>query len=741
MNFFRGVLLLILASVILSCDAPRLNPFDPSGEDYKFADFSGDVYTFEQPRAAIANVTVIWKNQNVTAFTDSLGKFFVEDVPRVNGWVRFEKTGYSKDSLFIDWKNQNTKQVGTVLLSYTFGNIDGYVNNSDQPSLPISNVRVFWKDQSVAVETEASGYYKIENVPIRGGWIYFEKEGYKTDSLLVEWKAGLKNKRVDTRNLLYNMGDLDGYVKTSDSPSQPLGKVYVRWNKLSTVSETDDQGYFKFANIPIEDGTLYFEKDGFKVDSLIVQWKDIKSKRIESFILQYSNGDLDGFVQTEDVPHQPIQRVFVLWKGLTTIVETDDQGYFKFANIPIKNGILYFKKDGFKYDSLVVAWNSGKVKRINPFYLGYTHGDLDGYIRTIDSRQPVAKALVRWGALSTIAETNDAGYFKFSGIPIESGRLYVEKVGFNKDSLDVVWTSGKTKQVEKLIEYNSGSFSGFVKTEKTPRQGIDKVKVFWKNQGILQETKSDGSYSIAGVPTNDGYVYFEKTGYSSDSLLVNWGTKNVVNNEEVYLNAIPQIDSLAIYSSVQNKFADEAKTRMTVQVKISDAENDVDSVFIQNKQLNVFVLLDYNQSTKYYQRELSVVDLKVSSIDEAIGRNFEIIVKDRLGKKFNLGSSTLKRVIRQEILTYLPKDGAVANSNPTLSWQTLLPGFNFKYYIQIWTDDLPPTLVWQSSLFSKTEITLTPTINLPKGAYFWIIWCVDDFQNQGSSKPNTFKVQ
>lgn len=657
MNFFRGVLLLILASVILSCDAPRLNPFDPSGEDYKFSDFSGDVYTFEQPRAPIANVTVTWKNQNVVAFTDSLGKFFMEDVPRVNGWVHFEKAGYSKDSIFIDWKNQNIKQVGTVLLSYTFGNIDGYVNNSDQPSLPISNVRVFWKDQSVAVETDGSGYYKIENVPIRGGWIYFEKEGYKTDSLLVEWKAGLKNKRVDTRNLLYNMGDLDGFVKTSDTPSQPLGKVHVSWNELSTISETNDQGYFKFANVPIANGFLYFTKEGFKPDTLAVLWKDVK------------------------------------------------------------------------------------LKRINEFNLQYTHGDLEGYIRTIDSRQPVASALVRWSAMSTIAETNGAGYFKFSNIPIESGRLYVEKVGFKKDSLDVVWTSGKTKQVEKLIEYNSGSFSGFVKTDKTPRTGISKVRVFWKNQGILQETKSDGSYSIAGVPTNDGYVYFEKTGYSSDSLYVHWGTKNELVNQEVYLNAIPQIDSLAIYSSVQNKFADEAKTRMTVQVKISDAENDVDSVFIQNKQLNVFVLLDYNQSTKYYQRELSVADLKVSSIDEAIGRNFEIIVKDRLGKKFNLGSSTLKRVIRQEILTYSPKDGSVANSNPTLSWQKLLPGFNFKYYIQIWTDDLPPTLVWQSAQFSKEEIMLTPTVNLPKGSYFWIIWCVDDFQNQGSSKPNTFKVQ
>ncbi len=654
MNIFRGVLLLILASVILSCDAPRLNPFDPSGEDYKFADFSGEVYTFEQPRAPIANVTVTWKNQNITALTDSVGKFLVEDVPRVNGWVYFEKIGYSKDSVFVDWKNQNTKQVGRILLSYTFGDIDGFVYNSDQPSLPISNVRVFWKDQSISVETDASGYYKIENVPIRGGWIYFYKVGYKTDSLLVEW-TGLKNKRVDTRNLQYNIGDLDGFVKTSDS--QPLGKVLVSWNTLSTVSETDDKGYFKFASIPITSGVLHFNKEGFKSDSLIVQWKDVKLKRISNFNLEY------------------------------------------------------------------------------------THGDLDGYIRTVDSRLPVAKALVRWGALSTIAETDDAGYFKFSGIPIQSGRLYVEKIGFKKDSLDVAWTSGKTKQVEKLIEYNSGSFSGFVKTEKTPRTGIAKVRVFWKNRGILQETKSDGSYSITGVPTNDGYVYFEKSGYSPDSLKIEWGTKNVVDNDEVYLNAIPQIDSLAIYSSVQNKFADEAKTRMTVQVKISDTENDVDSVFVQNKQLNVLVLLDYNQSTKYYQRELSVADLKVSSIDEAIGRNFEIIVKDRFGKKFNLGSSTLKRVIRQEILTYSPKDGAIANSNPTLSWQKLLPGFNFKYYIQIWTDDLPPTLVWQSSQFSKEEITLTPTVNLPKGSYFWIIWCVDDFQNQGSSKPNTFKVQ
>ena len=744
MKIFRGVLLLILAASILSCDAPRLNPFDPLGQDHKFAQFDGFVQTYEQPRPGIPNVKVTWKNQNVTVQTDSLGYYKIIDVPRENGTVYFEKTGFSKDSVLIEWNNKNYKRLDNILLSYTFGDLEGFIKTADDQV--ISKAKAFWENQKITVESNQNGYFKIENVPIRSGKIYFEKEGFKTDTLWVDWEDGKngKTKTLVTRILQYNIGDLDGFVKTADSQHLFIAKANVRWKNLSTVSETDSNGYFKFANIPIKSGMLYFEKDGYRKDSLYVDWQTGKTKRVEGLYLAYSIGDLEGTVRTSDPQPQtqPIENVYVGWKGLNTVSVTNADGKYMFKQIPIMNGELYFQKDGFKSDTLLVQWSSDKTKTVPPHTLKYTHGDLFGYIRTNDTKLGVPNVYVRWNRYNTIAETNDQGYFKFANIPIESGILYFEKEGFKKGSVGVSWGGEKTKQADGLIEYSTGTLSGFVKKDKSPFDGIDKVKVFWKNYSILKETNPDGSYKIEGLPIENGYLYFEKNGYSPDSVYVYWGINNDIVVREMRLNTIPKLDGIEIFSTITNKYPDEYKsTRLTVQAKVSDAENDIDSVFVQCKQLNVLAPLEYNLSTKSFEREFNTAELKVDYIDEVIGKNFDIVVRDVSKKEFTLGPSILKRVISQEVATYSPKEGVFVPSKPTFTWRKFPDGFNYKYLIEIYTDEIPATFVRKSELLSKDLKSYTTSTSLSPGKYFWIIWVIDDFLNRASSKPSTFEVQ
>ncbi|RJQ60806.1 MAG: hypothetical protein C4517_09815 [Stygiobacter sp.] len=659
MKIFRGVLLLILACVLLSCDAPRLNPFDPLGQDYKFAQFDGFVQTYEQPRPGIPNVTVTWKNQNVSVLTDSLGYYKIIDVPRVNGMVYFEKAGFSKDSVFLEWNNKNYKRIDPArLLSYTFGDLEGFIQTIDHQF--IAKAKVFWENQKITVESNQNGYFKIENVPIRSGMIYIEKEGFKTDTLWVEWTDGKekKTKTLPIRTLEYNIGDLEGTVITSDAQPQSIENVHVGWKGLNTVSVTGTDGKYMFKQIPINNGELYFQKDGFKSDTLIVQWSVVKAKTVP--------------------PHK----------------------------------------------------------------LKYTHGDLFGYILTNDTKLGVPKAYVRWDKSNTITETNDQGYFKFANILIENGTLHFEKEGFKKGSVGVFWEGEKTKRQDAVIEYSSGTLSGYVRTEKLPRVPIARTKVYWKNHSVVKETDEAGYYKIDDVPTTDGHVYFEKTGFSPDSVYVQWGTKNELTNQNVFLNAIPRLDDIAIFSVVTNKFPTEFKTtRLTVQTKISDAENDVDSVFVQCKELNVFEPLQYNLSTKSFEREFNSADFKVDYVDQIIGKNIEIVVKDVSKQQFTIGLSTLKRIITEDIITHSPKAAAVVTSKPTYSWARFLGEYNYKYYIEVLTDEIPATSVWKSEYFSKSAIEYTPATNLTSGNYFWILWVEDDFHNRASSRPSTFEVQ
>ncbi|MBI5808469.1 MAG: hypothetical protein HZA74_08700 [Ignavibacteriales bacterium] len=574
MNFFRGVFLIVISIFAFSCDAPHLNPADPQNPNNKIAQVDGYVLTYEQPRVAIPNVKVVWKNQNVLAYTDSTGYFKIQDIQRVNGKLLFEKDGYSKDSVLVDWKNQNSKRVETILLSYTFGDLDGFVFASDQPTVPISKVKVFWKNSNLIVETNSSGYFKIENVPIRSGMIYFEKDGYNSDSLFVEWSTQ-------------------------------------------------------------------------------------KTKRIDNISLHPNIGSLDGFVQTEDSPNQPIANVKVFWKNQNVYASTNSSGYFKIDNIPIKSGMIYFEKDGFKKDSVYVNWTTERSKRISTVFLSY----------------------------------------------------------------------------------NIGSITGTIYTVALPRKPISKTKIFWKNNNILTETDANGNFGIYNVTTQNGYIHFDKTGYSSDSVYVNWNGKNSVRVEG-FLNANPQLDSLSIYTIVENRYPDIQRYRLQISAKISDAEiNDIALVYVQNNNLKLNSQLIYNNATRNYERLFELTDLNISSMDEAIGENFNIIVRDQSGKLFNVGSSTIKRIIRQEVTIESPTDRQTTTSKPTLKWKRYLPGFNFKYLIQIYTDEVAPILVWQKENVSKDDIEITPNITLPAGDYFWVIWVIDDFGDRGRTKPATFIVK
>ncbi|MEW6652943.1 MAG: carboxypeptidase regulatory-like domain-containing protein [Bacteroidota bacterium] len=655
MKNFRGVFLLFILNVLLSCDAPRINPLDPLGQDYKFAELDGTVYTAELPKRAIPDVVVTWENQNVTVKTDSNGNYRITDIPRVNGNLHFEKPGLSKFTILIDWQNRNYVKVGVVELSSTIGNIDGYLYTTDQT--PIANAKVFWKNQKVTTKTDAVGYFLIDAVPLDKGWIFFEKEGYKADSLFIEWKDQ-KLIRLERKILEYNIGDIEGRVLNSNS--QPLEKVAVKWSGVPTTTYiTESNGRYKFSNVPIQNGKLFFEKDSYKTDTLDVQWKDIKVKVVADYKMRDTHGDLEGKIYYLDKPNIGVPNVFVHWSGTSTVAQTNAEGNFKFSNIPITSGALVFEKEGFKKDTIQVQWESGRIRQV----FGY-------------------------------------------------------------------------------IKYRTGTLTGVVRKDRSSPIFLSGVKVYWKNQNIVKITNTNGEYTIPDIPMNDGFLFFEKAGYSPDSVFVQWGIQNTIAVRDVRLNAIPVLDNIDIYSVVTNKFPDEFKTkRMNVEAKVSDEENDIDSVYIQCKPLNVLRPLAYNISTKSFQRELNTAELNVNYLDEVIGKNFDVVVKDAAGKKFTLGPSQLKRVISQQFRVFSPQDGAKVGSQPIFTWQNINLEFNFRYYIEVYTDEIPATLIWTSSRFSKDIISFTVNTNLPKGDYFWIIWSEDDFRNRASSRPATFTVQ
>lgn len=557
----------LLLLVVLSCDAPHLNPLDPLNPDSKYGLLDG--YLVTPARVPIVSAKVIWKNQNVIAFTDTAGYYKVDKILRSDGWMFYEKEGYEKDSLYVRWNNQRNKRLEEKFLGYTIGSLDGSVFTP--PHIAASGVNVTWANQNIVAVTNSSGQYKFENIQTNDGYVYFEKSGLAKDTLYVAWN-GSSSIHLDETVLKYTIGTIDGYVYTPID--QAAANVSVVWGNENKLSVTNSNGYFKIKNVPIEDGMLYYEKDGLKKDSQFVQ-------------------------------------------------------------------------------------------------------------------------LAQWGSFDSLRVSN------------------------------------------KTLEYNVGNVTGFVKTVSLPRQGISNVNVSWKNQNLLVHTGANGKYTLNNVSYDKGWLVFSKNGYRADSTYVQFGSQDTTRINDVFLNSIPGLDNINISTSVVFRYTD-TRYRIAVQASLTDAEGDVDTVRIKCSALGFDQRLIYNPSTGFYEINYDFGQQNPSS---GLGKDFIVTARDNEGYTYTIGSARISRVMDKEIILDKPKNSAVVSSQPTLVWNRFSPGFSFHFKVEIYTATIPQELYWSKDNIPGDDVRLTPDVTLPSGEYFWVIWCIDEYNNQARSKEGSFVVQ
>ena len=446
----------------------------------------------------------------------------------------------------------------------------------------------------------------------------------------------------------------------------------------------------------------------------------------------YKFGQLDGFVYNKSL--NVLKSVKVIWKNQNVLTYTDANGYYKIEDIPRANGTIYFEKDGFAIDSLQVDWQNQKSKRLANKYLEYAIGVIDGYVSTPNGREADVKVL--WSNQNILTTTNSSGYYKLKNLKTNDGKLYFEKDGLKKDSAEVKWNGQDSIRVaEKNLFFKKGELRGSVKTAALPSTGIPNVKVFWKNENKIVLTNASGEYTFNDVAYNDGKLYFEKEGYANDSIDVKFGSGSVQQASDVRLNISPVLENINITTAVTYRLTGQILFKIFVQASVTDKDDPIDTVFVNCSAINFNKSLTYNTTTKYYEVEQNYGTINLSA---ALGKDFNVTAKVN-GKKYDIGKTRITRVIDKEIEIDSPK-GVVVNSTPTLYWKRFVPGFSFKYRVEIWTDETPAELYWSRDNISESEIQITPEVTLPAGEYFWVIWCTDEYGNQTRSKEASFVV-
>lgn len=449
----------------------------------------------------------------------------------------------------------------------------------------------------------------------------------------------------------------------------------------------------------------------------------------------FAYGVIDGFLLTQN--RTPIESAKVIWKNQNIISSTDTNGYYVVADILRNDGWVLFEKNGFRQDSVYVSWNNQKNKRIEEKLLGYTIGSIDGFVFT-PPRNAIAGVSVIWKNEKKIILTNLSGYYKIDDVRMNDGMLYFEKDGLKKDSQFVQWSLQNNLRVsDKVLDYNLGQIKGSVKTISLPRTGIKNVKVYWRNQNLFVHTNQDGDYTLDNVSYKNGWLVFEKEGYKGDSIFVQFGNQNILLLSDIFLNSIPQLDSINISSTVIHRYT-ETRYRLSVQTKIFDSEGDVNLVRIRSDALGFNQQLFYNPSTGFYE---SNYDFGQTNISAALGKDFFVTARDNNNDTYTLGKARLTRVIDKEVIPKEPINSAVVDPSPVMVWERFSPGYSFKYRIEIYTATIPSELFWSKSDISSEDVRLTLDVLLPVGDYYWVIWCVDEFNNQSRSKEASFSVK
>lgn len=286
------------------------------------------------------------------------------------------------------------------------------------------------------------------------------------------------------------------------------------------------------------------------------------------------------------------------------------------------------------------------------------------------------------------------------------------------------------------------SISGKVLTFSPPYTGIPGVSVYWSNANTEVKTDTNGNFLIDNILPVNGQIIFTKSGYRPDTLNVVWNNSKTLNYV-VNLNIVPHLDSVSIYTVVINQFSSPGQSyQLVINCKISDKDNDIDSVYVENSQLNLRKTLAYNVTGKDYETTLSNQDLNVTDIEQTIGLSFNIIVKDVFNRYFNIGSEKVTRVIKSGVLIQDPANDTIITSSPLLKWQRYKTGYPFRYMIEIFTNNLANSqLVFRQDNISSDSISYQVKQHLSSSDYFWVIWVIDQFQNRCRSLPATFRIQ
>jgi len=405
----------------------------------------------------------------IEGFTDKFGNYVLKGIKKGNYEIRVTREEYSPQFKTIYGINTD---LGPKTLDFTLtlnpGILEGYVK--DMATNPIANAIVSIPGLNLSATTDASGYYKIEQIPAGMYTVVAKAQGYNTEVYYYnDSPTGYQDPSGNfnppnsfsptyapyihpctTEQLSFEMdvasqeceNDISGIV----SNGAAIEYAEVEIPGLGLEITTDKAGYYIFTEVPC--GTYWIIASDPEPDPTGLL--DHKSKKalvvctigqdiVQDFVLDENPCTIFGRVLQYDTDWVPVANATVEIPNSGISTTTDSFGYYVIENLPVKRWSWWKEGEGFAYKTTEYLLKVSKTgyfsttEYVRPvpqttvwqeFHIKKYTGILKGKVTEWDTNQGIKDIKVTCAGREDYTDSN--GFYEFVEVPIGSYTVHAE---------------------------------------------------------------------------------------------------------------------------------------------------------------------------------------------------------------------------------------------------------------------------------------------------------------------------
>lgn len=280
-----------------------------------------------------------------------------------------------------------------------------------------------------------------------------------------------------------------------------------------------------------------------------------------------------------------------------------------------------------------------------------------------------------------------------------------------------------------LVPVNNAKISLFPLTSETP--------------SLQTFTNENGSYKLSDCPAESVLVIAEKDGsVTKDTFL-----SLVVYKAETLnftLEGLPKFlntQVISYYCALSIPPYDSTVLSIKCEINDDEGPGDIETVFATIDGLSDSLSLLFSPGNSYENlfREESLSD----NLDNIIGRDIYVIVKDWDGNVVRSTPSQLIRAIRNPPDSLAPAEGVIVSPHPVLAWHAPEYLFSHSFFCEIYylPNHLPPVLYHHYENIPASEFSFSVPDSLIPGYHYWQIGVRDNYGNWAKSAEGVFEVR